>query len=195
MRPAKRSGFLMFVAALIPGAAQMYMGFMKFGISLMAAFLTAAAAAGELRGLAFMACIAMLIWFYSFFHARNLAAMDAEAFTAYEDRYFWEELLEDGGIGVSDVRRRKIFAWVLIILGCLVMWGYVSDLIYRLLPEGTWDMMYRIISRMPELFIAALLIALGVRLVSSRKEEFIGDAVYAQETVPSEEDGEGGQTV
>ncbi|MBO4361117.1 MAG: hypothetical protein J5822_09605 [Eubacteriaceae bacterium] len=175
MIPAKRNGFLLFIASLIPGAAQMYMGYMKNGISLMAVFLAAAAAAGNLRGLAFMAGAALIVWFYSFFHARNLAAADDEFIEQYRDRYFWEELAEEGGFVLTGERSRKIFAGALILFGGMVMWGYVSDLIYYMLPDEVWEGMYRIISRIPELVISALLIAGGIRLMKTRKADLTGE--------------------
>ena len=38
MRPVKKNGFLTFIASLLPGAAHMYMGLMKYGVSLMSVF-------------------------------------------------------------------------------------------------------------------------------------------------------------
>ncbi len=169
MRPVKKNGFLTFIASLIPGAAHMYMGLMKYGVSLMSVFVLFVAAAGNLRGLWFMAAAAMILWFYSFFHARNLASMDAEVLSEYEDRYFWEELLENGGFTFSDEKMKKMLAWVLIITGALIMWGYVSGVLYSMIPGDRWTELYGIINRIPELVISVLLVVGGIRMVKGRE--------------------------
>ena len=65
----KRNGFLRFCCSLLPGAGEMYMGFMKMGLSLMSMFfgIIVAASIFELGPLAVLAVIA---WFYSFFHVQ-----------------------------------------------------------------------------------------------------------------------------
>lgn len=147
----------------------MYMGLMKFGVSLMSVFVLLIAAAGNLRGMWFMAAAAMILWFYSFFHARNLALMDSEPLAEYEDRYFWEELLENGDFTLSDEKMKKMLAWVIIIIGALIMWGYVSNLLYSMIPGDRWTELYGIINRIPELVISVLLIAGGIRMVKGGK--------------------------
>ena len=49
----KRNGFLRFCCSLLPGAGEMYMGFMKMGLSLMSMFfgIIVAASIFELNGL------------------------------------------------------------------------------------------------------------------------------------------------
>lgn len=69
----------MFLFSLIPGAGQMYMGFMKQGLSLMTIFATLCAVGIwlDIKPLLFFAPIILL---YSFFDATNKNSMDAEAF-------------------------------------------------------------------------------------------------------------------
>ena len=67
MKRQKKNKFFTFIFSLIPGAAQMYMGFMKQGLSLMA--LMAVSIVGVTYGLEFFFVPVMaLVWFYSFFH-------------------------------------------------------------------------------------------------------------------------------
>lgn len=84
----KRNGFLRFCCSLLPGAGEMYMGFMKMGLSLMSMFfgIIVAASIFELGPLAVLAVIA---WFYSFFHVHNLAGLSDEEFYAVEDDYLF----------------------------------------------------------------------------------------------------------
>lgn len=58
----KRNGFLRFCCSLLPGAGEMYMGFMKMGLSLMSMFfgIIVAASIFELGPLAVLAVIAVL---------------------------------------------------------------------------------------------------------------------------------------
>ena len=70
----KRGKVTTFLCSLIPGAAEMYMGFMKKGISLMAVFILCFVVPSVLRVSDVFILFAVLVWFYSFFHARNLAA-------------------------------------------------------------------------------------------------------------------------
>ena len=81
----------MFLFSLIPGAGQMYMGFMKQGLSLMTIFATLCAVGIwlDIKPLLFFAPIILL---YSFFDATNKNSMDAEAFKKLEDHYLWGRL-------------------------------------------------------------------------------------------------------
>ena len=74
----------------------MYMGFMKMGLSLMSMFfgIIVAASIFELGPLAVLAVIA---WFYSFFHVHNLAGLSDEEFYAVEDEYLFH-LSGEGGM-------------------------------------------------------------------------------------------------
>ena len=99
----KRNGFLRFCCSLLPGAGEMYMGFMKMGLSLMSMFfgIIVAASIFELGPLAVLAVIA---WFYSFFHVHNLAGLSDEEFYAVEDDYLFH-LSGEGGKDKSFVKR------------------------------------------------------------------------------------------
>ena len=84
----KKSGFWTFVFSLLPGAAEMYMGFMKMGISLMGLFFGLAMLSGFF-GQSIFLLADVVVWFYAFFHAHNLRAMDDEEFYALEDDYLF----------------------------------------------------------------------------------------------------------
>ena len=81
----QKNKILMFLFSLIPGAGQMYMGFMKQGLSLMTIFATLCAVGIwlDIKPLLFFAPIILL---YSFFDATNKNSMDAEAFKKLEQR-------------------------------------------------------------------------------------------------------------
>ena len=70
MEYKKRNGFFVFCFSFIPGAVEMYMGFMKNGVSLMVTFMVFCVGLmldfSLLSGLA--AGLAVVTWFYAFFH-------------------------------------------------------------------------------------------------------------------------------
>ena len=74
MKTKKKNRFLTFCFSCLPGAAEMYMGFMKMGVSLMLLFFLVCILSAWLNQGALVA-IAVVVWFYSFFHANHLAGL------------------------------------------------------------------------------------------------------------------------
>ena len=88
MTRKKKSGFLTFCFSFLPGAGEMYLGFMKMGASLMGMFFA-------LIGVAYALNLPVLFfgiiveWFYSFFHVHNLAGLTDEEFLSIEDGFLF----------------------------------------------------------------------------------------------------------
>ena len=80
----KKSGFLTFCFSLIPGAGEMYMGFMKQGLSIMAAFWLMIFLAAFLN-LGPVLFVLPILWCYSFLNVHNIRGMSDEEFYALED--------------------------------------------------------------------------------------------------------------
>lgn len=74
----RKSRILTFLFALWPGAGQMYLGYMKRGVSLMGLFFLIFAIMGFL-GLSFLAFLLPIIWFYAFFDTMNLRSMSYDS--------------------------------------------------------------------------------------------------------------------
>lgn len=72
--------------ALFPGCGQMYLGFMKQGVSLLVWFFGIIFMVSWMR-LGPIAYLLPIIWQYSFFDAINKNALSDEAFSRLEDRY------------------------------------------------------------------------------------------------------------
>ena len=70
----KKSGFLTFCFSLIPGAGEMYMGFMKLGISIMAVFWLLIFLAAFF-GMGPLLFILPILWVYSFLNVPNIRGM------------------------------------------------------------------------------------------------------------------------
>lgn len=106
----------------------MYMGFMKMGLSLMLGFMILAAIVG-ITNLGALAVFPFALYAYSFFHANNLATLDDRMFHSIRDEY----LFGLGGIeGMKfklEGRNRKVAAAILIVLGIMMLWQVVFNLL------------------------------------------------------------------
>ena len=175
MKQKKKSRFFTFIFSFMPGAAEMYMGFMRQGLSLMALFLLALSVQSALGHTSFFILVATLIWFYSFFHARNLRACEEEEFQKLEDDFIWTSVLREKDIQISNPVVRKIVSWALLIGGAVLLWENMSKLLYRWIPDALWDQMYYFVDAVPEIAVAVLIIYIGVRMIKGKKEELDGD--------------------
>ena len=177
MKQQKKGKFFTFIFSFIPGAAEMYMGFMKQGVSLMVLFFTCLMVplSTSIRYIEILALSAVVVWFYSFFHARNLAALPQEEFDILKDCFVWEGFLAEKNFKVSNPTIRKWAAGILIVFGASLLWENFSSMIYNLIPDRYWDELYPMINRVPQVVIAVLIIMIGLRLMAGKKEEINGD--------------------
>ena len=171
MKQKRKSRLFTFLFSFLPGAAEMYMGFMKNGFTLMLVFFLSFLPVACLSTLDFLFLITVVIWFFGFFHARNIAGMRDEEFYALEDQYIWEEFPDFKGIKIARGPIRTWIAAILIFLGVAQLWNYLSEAIYRLIPDGLWDLIYQVVEVIPQVLIAILFIALGFYLIAGKKKE------------------------
>ena len=174
MRPKKKNKFYTFILSFMPGAAEMYMGFMKKGVSMMGIFLLCIIIPIFLNS-GILAATSVLVWCYSFFHARNLAACDDMEFEELKDDYVWTPFTNETNIRLSNPSLRKWGATVMILFGVIMLWQNFSELIYRFIPESLWDMLAPIVQRVPEVVIAFILIYAGLHMIKGKKEELDGN--------------------
>lgn len=171
----KKGKFLTFCCSLFPGAGEMYLGFLKQGISIMCLFFLLFSVGSILFPPSVTFCA--VIWFYSFFHTHNLNSLPDDEFYAIQDDFLihfhqlglWREILF--------FRYRKITAVVMILLGFSIVWGNVNDFFLyficdvlnvsgKLLETFSW------FSRMLPQTIAALLIMFtGFYLIRNKKHD------------------------
>ena len=172
----KKSGFWTFIFSLLPGAAEMYMGFMKMGVSLMGLFL-GLFIIGGFFGQSIFVLADIVVWFYAFFHAHNLRAMDDEEFYALEDDYlfhldgsgkeFWNKMT------VS--RYRKLAAVVLILIGISILWNNLLDLIWYIIPDFMQDFVSVLSYRLPQTVLGIAIIVAGVWMIRGKKRELLDE--------------------
>lgn len=166
----KKNKFWTFCFSFIPGAAEMYMGFMKMGLSLMSIFtgIFAIAVTFEFGSLIFLAGIA---WFYSFFHAHNLSAMQDEDFYALEDDYFFH-LSSDYKVQTDFFKiYRKSIAGLLIFFGIVYTWQNFVRFLYNWVPDYIYQIVSNFSYRLPKLAMGVAIIVIGILMIRGKKKE------------------------
>ena len=171
----KRGKFTTFLCSLIPGAAEMYMGFMKKGISLMAIFILCFVVPSVLRVSDVFILFAVLVWFYSFFHARNLAGCSEEEFQKLPDEYVWAVFMENKEIKITNPTLRKWGAIILIVYGVAQLWHTMARWIYYLIPDHMWELASMFVDEVPQILISVVIIIVGLKLIAGKKEELNGE--------------------
>ena len=158
----KKNGFLTFIFACIPGAGQMYYGYMQRGLSITMMLILCLMAATVVEPLMFLC---LVIWMYSFFDTydlvRHLAAGDPK---------------EDGLLLVGnfdDVKKlipqhTKLVGWGLIGFGVWALYDLlIGNWVYKILTNvlgygHAWD----IINGIPNLVVGGLLVFAGFKLLN-----------------------------
>lgn len=173
----QKRGFLLFICSLFPGAGEMYMGFFKQGISIMLVFWGTIAVAGY-AGIEFLIMFLPILWFYSFFNVHNLKSLSEEDFYAVEDTYI---LHLDQFISNTDYftkKYTKLVAAVLIFFGVSILWDNLGNGLFWLLPSAITNALSSIFYRIPSIIIGIAIIAAGVHLLKTKKEELDNQETY-----------------
>ncbi len=168
----KRNGFLTFCFACLPGAGQMFLGFMKRGISLMAIFFGAIGLAGFLQ-LDILLFVVPIIWFYSFFDAMNKNALTKEELNELPDHFLG---IEDGDLQLFSKRKsRMVIAVALIVIGVYslvqMIWNLLGD-VFGELPYWLYE---GIFYDTPRVLFSLVIIIVGFYLIGVRKPNQAGD--------------------
>lgn len=170
MKTKKKNRFLTFCFSFMPGAAEMYMGFMKTGVSLMLLFCLIIALSAWIQQ-AVLTMFGVVIWFYGFFHANHLAGLNDAEFDQVKDEYlFGMDSLP--GAKVIMEEHHRIIAGILIFIGICCLWSSLVNLMYDLLPQSYQFIaksMSKIGSYVPSVVIGVGIIILGVRMISGKK--------------------------
>lgn len=174
MKPRKKNSFFAFIFSFVPGATEMYLGFMKNGISILTLFCVPLLFA--VYGAEFISIISGIVYVAAFFHARNIATAPEEEFNSCKDKYIWEEFADIKIPTISDKTYRKWAAIILIFVGISCVWGIFCENIYRLLEHYTGPVVsitYAVLEAVPTLVFAAIAIIIGVMMIKGKKKELI----------------------
>ena len=162
----KKNGILTFLFAFVPGAGQMYQGYMKRGLSLITLFFLCIMAGMLLEPLVLTA---LIVWMYSFFDTFNLRAQFI-AGTAPADDYLVHFNTKDARLTLFFRDSHKLVGWALIALGAMVAY---QNIIMRVLGDVMWRWgqnspffraVYLMLDELPEVVVCVALIVCGVWL-------------------------------
>lgn len=166
----KKNGFWLFVFSFLPGAGEMYMGFMKQGTTLMGSFFLLVFLASWLN-IGPLLFVLPVLWCYGFFHAHNLRNMPDDEFYAVEDEYLFhlDQILPKKD--TMDKKSRNVLAIVLIVIGGALLWNNFGAVVRWILPAYIREWYWRIGRMVPQVIVAVLFIAVGIWLIRGKKQE------------------------
>ena len=158
----KKNGFLTFIFACIPGAGQMYYGYMQRGLSMITMFIACFIVGAIINPLA---ALAIIVWMYSFFDTydlvRHLAAGDPK-----EDGLLLVDNFDD--VKKLIPQHTKLVGWGLIGFGVWALYDLlIGNWVYRILTNVlgygyAWD----VINGIPNLVVGGLLVFAGFKLLN-----------------------------
>lgn len=162
-----KNGLLTLLFAFIPGAGQMYQGYMKRGLSLM----LMCCVIGVLAMLfAPIALFLLLVFMYSFFDTLNLRAQIALG-NAPADDYLVHLDPKDKRLARLLLDSHKLVGWALIAFGALIAYqslimNILGDLVYRWGHSSpVFRALYLVMASLPDVVVCVVLIICGVWLV------------------------------
>lgn len=170
MKPKKKNNVLTFFCSFVPGAAEMYMGFMKMGFSMIILFMVSVMFM-DMLGSRFTFGILAAFWFYCFFHALNFISLTPEEFDVMEDRFIWEDVLGSNPVKISNKSIQRWMGVMLIVVGLGTLWNTFERVIYNYIPDYLWDTYYSVVVRIPSILLAVIFIIIGFRLIFAKRKE------------------------
>lgn len=158
----KKNGFLTFIFACIPGAGQMYYGYMQRGLSIAMILILCVMATTVVEPLLFLC---LVIWMYSFFDTydliRHMAAGEPK-----EDSLLVLGNYEE--IKKLVPQHNRLIGWGLIGFGVWALYDLlIGNWVYKILTNvlgygHAWD----IINGIPNLVVGGLLVFAGFKLLN-----------------------------
>ncbi len=167
----KKNAFLTFCCAVFPGCGQMYQGYMRRGVSLLAWFF-AVITLSTLTNVYVLNLMLPVIWAYSFFDTFNIRSLSDAQRVAFVDDFIpsgtWLRQNKMDGF-LRGGRAGKIFGWACIVIGALILYQNFFQNTYYFFRErypfiGYW------VSSLPALIVAAAVIILGIWMLRSKKK-------------------------
>lgn len=171
----KKNSFLTFLCSLVPGAGEMYLGFMKEGLSIMLLALGIFLMA-EWLWMNWLVGVLTVLWFYSFFNVHNKVCMPDEEFYALEDDYLFhiDRIFPNGRLSSGQTR---IFGWIILVLGIAFIWRpsirNLLDVLRTYVSPDFANVVGNYLYSIPRFVVAAVLIVSGIRLILKKKTELI----------------------
>jgi len=166
----KKGKFLNFCFSCIPGAGQMYQGFMKRGVSIMLIFFGMLALISYLGIDELIFCLPV-IWCYGFFDGIHLNSLPDSEYEQLQDEYLF--------INVSDkmpqIRLKKLRIPAAVVLILFGSYSLFRTVINFMIYEGFlfWDspVTNLVYDSFPKVLFSVLIIVLGIYLIIGKKKE------------------------
>ena len=174
----KKSKFWNFVISFMPGAGQMYQGFLKRGTSLMAIFFAEIFLANIIN-IDWLLFGLPVIWFYAFFDSLNTNDLSDEDFSKLEDAFLFTD--SSTTFKISKSKFRVPAAVVLIMAGCYILLEnvfYMFRIIFGL--ENNWWVTEIIFDYFPRFVFAAVIILAGLYLIKGKKIQLDNNDEYSK---------------
>ena len=164
----KKNIFLTFCFSFVPGAGQMYQGYMKRGLSILILFSAFAAIFGTISIPLFIIPLPV-IYIYSFFdtfYIRNSFSKEEKI----EDKFIWDLADLDSlkkSFNISN--NKKIIGIILIFIGVyIIISNILPQLFYDLNLKMISNYLYTLSSYITPIAIAALSIIFGVKMIGRK---------------------------
>lgn len=165
----RKNGFFTFCFSFIPGAGQMYQGYMKRGGSLLI-ILTILFMLTVIISTPIMTFPILALFAYSFFdtfNIRNRIGTDKEI----KDEYIWDnQEVIDIKSKFNIKKRHNFVGWLLIIFGAYILLdSVIADLAYDIPFLRVFARL--LTNYLPPIIIATICIMVGIKFISRREEK------------------------
>lgn len=179
----RKNVLLTWVAACAFGAGQMYLGYMKRGLSLMLIAVADCFMVGFFNNEVFLLFLPV-IWAYAFFDTFNLRNQDVPKPDAmmFDVSWFmgqnWKHLLES---------KHGLFGWVLIGIGAYALYNnFVAPTLWEIARSFGVVWLSNFLYGVPTLVVAALLVGAGIYLLKTpQQEDYVSFQGSVQPSAPS----------
>lgn len=163
----KKNKFWNFCISFIPGAGQMYQGFLKRGTSLMALFFGEICLANMVN-IDWLLFATPVIWCFAFFDSINNNSLSDEEFNSLRDGYLF---IDDDRIFKIARNRFRIPAAVLLIL--VGAYTLLENMLYMFINvfniRVRWYIAEQVLGYFPRIIFALLVIAAGIYLIRGKR--------------------------
>lgn len=170
----RRNSFLTIMFALIPGAGEMFLGYMKKGMSSMMIFF-GILGIGTFFRLEFVLFALPVVWFYSFFTTLNLHGLIIKGMPLPRDEFVISGFNLKGNFeGIFSKKNNFYIGYGLVVIGGLSLISFISepiiDVLYRYWPS-VGDLLRDLTYRLPALLVSVAIVLLGVKLIKGKSEK------------------------
>lgn len=161
----RKNILLTFFFACIPGAGQMYQGYLKRGTSIMLLFF-APIAIGASLGIEIVLFLSAVVYAYAFFDTFRIRNMMPDERINEPDDYV---IHLDGTINELLKSNTRILGWGCIIVGVIAAWNIIIRPLHRILWNLNLGFIADMLYNVPSVALAAALIVFGFYLLRGKK--------------------------